>query len=197
MELRPETHYLFKIIMIGDSHVGKSSLLLRQSEKTYKENYLSTIGLDFKQTSVDIDNSLVQLQIWDTAGQERFRTIINNYYRGAEGAIIVFDKSDRTSFDNVDDWINELEKYAVQNPIKVLVGNKSDIKSDVGTEEGKLKAVKYKMDYIETSAKEDYQVEALFQVLASRLISKGALRIPKGNKIKNVNAVKKRGCCRS
>ncbi|CAG9319015.1 unnamed protein product [Blepharisma stoltei] len=195
MEARPENHYLFKVVLIGDSHVGKSSLLLRHSEKVFKDNYLSTIGVDFKLTDVYIDDSHVKLQIWDTAGQERFRTVINGYYRGSDGVVVVFDKSDRESFEHVDGWINEVDKYASQNPIKILVGNKSDSHPVVETAEGERKAVKYKMDYIETSAKEPFQVDKLFDVLAMKMIKNDRGEKQGGEKISNKEGNQKKNCC--
>ncbi|CAG9320086.1 unnamed protein product [Blepharisma stoltei] len=195
MEARSEYHYLFKVVLIGDSHVGKSSLLLRHSEKTFKDNYLSTIGVDFKLTDVYIDDSHVKLQIWDTAGQERFRTVINGYYRGSDGVIVVFDKTDRESFEHVDGWINEVDKYATQNPAKILVGNKSDMPPVVDTAEGLRKAEKYKMDYIETSAKEPFQVDQLFDILATKMIKNGGKERKGGDRIGNREKTRKWICC--
>ncbi|WBY58514.1 ras-related protein Rab-1B [Plasmodium yoelii yoelii] len=103
---------LFKILLIGDSGVGKSCLLLRFADDTYTDSYISTIGVDFKIKTIEIDDKIIKLQIWDTAGQERFRTITSSYYRGAQGIIIVYDVTDRDSFNNVKNWIIEIEKYA-------------------------------------------------------------------------------------
>ncbi|KAI4211945.1 MAG: hypothetical protein LQ351_005285 [Letrouitia transgressa] len=109
--MNPEYDYLFKLLLIGDSGVGKSCLLLRFADDTYTESYISTIGVDF----------------WDTAGQERFRTITSSYYRGAHGICVVYDVTDMDSFNNVKQWLQEIDRYATEGVNKLLVGNKSDM----------------------------------------------------------------------
>merc|ERR1712063_143092 len=116
-----------KLLIVGDSGVGKSCLLLRFSDDIFTENFISSIGVDYKVNSVDINGTEIKLQMWDTAGQERFRTITSSYYRGAQGIMIVYDITDRDSFDNIKNWMVEIDKYAQENVIKVLVGNKSDL----------------------------------------------------------------------
>merc|ERR1711965_386176 len=107
-----EYDYLFKLLLIGDSGVGKSCLLLRFADDTYTETYISTIGVDFKIRTVEIDQKVIKLQIWDTAGQERFRTITSSYYRGAHGIIVVYDVTDEESFTAVERWMTEIERFA-------------------------------------------------------------------------------------
>ncbi|KAL0401006.1 UNVERIFIED_CONTAM: Ras-related protein RIC1 [Sesamum latifolium] len=119
--------YLFKLLLIGDSGVGKSCLLLRFADDSYLDSYISTIGVDFKIRTVEQDGKTIKLQIWDTAGQERFRTITSSYYRGAHGIIIVYDVTDQESFNNVKQWLNEIDRYASENVNKLLVGNKCDL----------------------------------------------------------------------
>merc|ERR1712022_60157 len=154
-----EYDYLFKLLLIGDSGVGKSCLLLRFADDTYTETYISTIGVDFKIRTVEIDGKVIKLQIWDTAGQERFRTISSTYYRGAHGIIVVYDVTSLDSFNNVKRWLTEIDKYARENVNKLLVGNKSDAAEgadssrQVPMESGKTFAEERDIPFLETSAK--------------------------------------------
>eukprot|EP00923_Selenidium_pygospionis_P034802 GHVN01060536.1.p1 GENE.GHVN01060536.1~~GHVN01060536.1.p1 ORF type:complete len:147 (+),score=14.68 GHVN01060536.1:81-521(+) len=129
MNPTPEYNYLFKLLLIGDSGVGKSCLLLRFADDVYTASFIATIGVDFKIRTIEQDGKIIKLQIWDTAGQERFRTITSSYYRGAHGIIIVYDVTDRESFNNVKIWMQEIDKYAMESVNKLLVGNKSDLSS--------------------------------------------------------------------
>jgi len=166
--------FLFKILLIGDSGVGKSCLLLRFADDTYTENYISTIGVDFKIRTIELDGKTVKLQIWDTAGQERFRTITSSYYRGAHGIIIVYDVTNKESFGNVEQWLQEIERYASENVDKLLVGNKCDLetKKVVNYEVGERFAKSVEMKFVETSAKESTNVEEAFLAMATQIKSK-------------------------
>ena len=115
-----------KLLMIGDSGVGKTCLLLRYANDSFSPTFITTIGIDFKIKTVPIDNHVVKLQIWDTAGQERFRTITTSYFRGAQGILLVYDVTDRGSFENISNWVGQIEQHADINVTKVLVGNKCD-----------------------------------------------------------------------
>eukprot|EP00441_Pelagodinium_beii_P018332 CAMPEP_0197667252 /NCGR_PEP_ID=MMETSP1338-20131121/65643_1 /TAXON_ID=43686 ORGANISM="Pelagodinium beii, Strain RCC1491" /NCGR_SAMPLE_ID=MMETSP1338 /ASSEMBLY_ACC=CAM_ASM_000754 /LENGTH=200 /DNA_ID=CAMNT_0043246451 /DNA_START=143 /DNA_END=741 /DNA_ORIENTATION=- len=163
--------YLFKLLLIGDSGVGKSCLLLRFADDTYTESYISTIGVDFKIRTIELDGKQIKLQIWDTAGQDRFRTITSSYYRGAHGIIIVYDITDRESFDNVKQWLSEIDRYACENVNKLLVGNKMDLadKRAVTWEEAKAFAEEHSMTFLETSAKAATNVEKAFTTMASEI----------------------------
>ena len=163
--------YLFKLLLIGDSGVGKSCLLLRFSDDTYDTTFSSTIGVDFKIKTVDLDGKVVKLQIWDTAGQERFRTITSSYYRGAHGIIIVYDVTDTESFDNVKNWLKEIDKNASRSVQKLLVGNKSDLASKKAVDYGTAKelADEMSMPFLEASAKNSCNVEAAFMAMVSAI----------------------------
>ncbi|VDP13986.1 unnamed protein product [Soboliphyme baturini] len=155
------TDYLFKLLLIGDSGVGKSCLLLRFADDTYTDSYISTIGVDFKIRTIELDGKTIKLQIWDTAGQERFRTITSSYYRGAHGIIVVYDITDEESFNNVKLWLQEIERYACENVNKLLVGNKCDMtqKRAVEHDTAKEYADQLGIPFLETSAKNSTNVE--------------------------------------
>ncbi|CAD6193185.1 unnamed protein product [Caenorhabditis auriculariae] len=166
--MNPEYDYLFKLLLIGDSGVGKSCLLLRFADDTYTESYISTIGVDF------LDGKTIKLQIWDTAGQERFRTITSSYYRGAHGIIVVYDITDQETFNNVKQWLQEIDRYACENVNKLLVGNKCDLtaKRAVETQAAKDYADQLGIPFLETSAKSSTNVEQAFLTMASEIKSR-------------------------
>lgn len=169
--MNPEYDYLFKLLLIGDSGVGKSCILLRFADDTYTDSYISTIGVDFKIRTIELDGKTVKLQIWDTAGQERFRTITSSYYRGAHGIIVVYDVTDQTSFNNVKNWLNEIERYANENVNKLLVGNKSDMVSKKVVDSGTAKefADSLNIPFLETSARDSTNVEKTFITMAQEI----------------------------
>ncbi|KAG7669917.1 hypothetical protein Ndes2526B_g06289 [Nannochloris sp. 'desiccata'] len=204
MGSNPEYDYLFKLLLIGDSGVGKSCLLLRFADDTYTESYISTIGVDFKIRTVELDGKVIKLQIWDTAGQERFRTITSSYYRGAHGIIVVFDVTDQESFNNVKQWLNEIDRYANESVNKLLVGNKSDLTTKRAVEYNTAKAFadEIGVPYIETSAKNANNVEQAFMTMAAEIKNRMA-REPAMNKPANTIrpgegksiAANKSSCC--
>merc|ERR1712100_380072 len=146
---------VYKLLLIGDSGVGKSCLLLRFADDTFTENFISSIGVDFKVNSVFVGGTEVKLQMWDTAGQERFRTITSSYYRGAHGICVVYDVTDMESFNNVKQWLHEIDRYATEGVNKLLVGNKSDLvsKKQVDSAQAKELADSLQIPFLETSAK--------------------------------------------
>lgn len=165
-----EYDYLFKLLLIGDSGVGKSCLLLRFADQTYTPNYISTIGVDFKIRTIELDGKTIKLQIWDTAGQERFRTITSSYYRGAHGIIVVYDVTDIDSFNNVKQWLYEIDRYACENVNKLLVGNKCDMENKaVDYSTAKQYADQLEIPFLETSAKTGDQVENAFLKMAAEI----------------------------
>ncbi|GAB1868011.1 ras-related protein Rab-1A [Linepithema humile] len=169
--MNPEYDYLFKLLLIGDSGVGKSCLLLRFADDTYTESYISTIGVDFKIRTIDLDGKTIKLQIWDTAGQERFRTITSSYYRGAHGIIVVYDCTDQETFNNVKQWLEEIDRYACDNVNKLLVGNKCDLhtKKVVDYTTAKEYADQLGIPFLETSAKNAMNVEQAFMTMAAEI----------------------------
>uniref|UniRef100_A0A915B2V7 Uncharacterized protein n=2 Tax=Ascarididae TaxID=6250 RepID=A0A915B2V7_PARUN len=169
--MNPEYDYLFKLLLIGDSGVGKSCLLLRFADDTYTESYISTIGVDFKIRTIELDGKTIKLQIWDTAGQERFRTITSSYYRGAHGIIVVYDITDQESFNNVKQWLQEIDRYACENVNKLLVGNKCDLTSKRAVEYNSAKeyADQLGIPFLETSAKSSTNVEQAFLTMAAEI----------------------------
>ncbi|KAJ7546300.1 hypothetical protein O6H91_08G034400 [Diphasiastrum complanatum] len=172
--------YVFKVVLIGDSAVGKSQLLSRFSRNEFSLESKSTIGVEFQTRTIVVDHKTIKAQIWDTAGQERYRAITSAYYRGAVGAMVVYDITKRQTFDHVPRWLEELKGHADNNIVIMLVGNKADLDSlrDVSTEEAKEYAEKEELYFIETSALEATNVEsAFFTVLTEiyRIVSKKAL----------------------
>ena len=196
-----EYDYLFKLLVIGDSGVGKSCLLLRYVDDTYVDSYLSTIGVDFKISTIELDGKVVKLQIWDTAGQERFRTITSSYYRGAHGIIIVYDVTDSNSFNNISHWLETIDRYASEGVIKMIVGNKSDLvtKRTVPRQTAENLAKSHGLNYFETSARDSTNVNEVFDEL-SREIKKKINNIPITPKANIISAKiqkksEKKGCC--
>lgn len=172
-----EYDYLMKIIVVGDSQVGKSSLLLRYTEGTFNQNQTSTIGLDLKLRTENIDGKVCRVQIWDTAGQERFRTITHTFYRQTHGVLIVFDLTNEDSFKSVKKWYDEIKNYSPENTIIVLVGNKMDQKEKrvVNFEDAQSFANDLGVGYTETSARNSDNVEKVFREITNRVYKE---RIP-------------------
>jgi len=161
--------YLMKIIVVGESGCGKSSLLNQYVDKVYNESFVSTIGVDFKFKSITLNSGkTAKLQLWDTAGQERFKTIVASYWRSADGVVFVFDLTDLASFEAVKHWALEADKYLRPGSQKILVGNKTDLVEErrVTREMGEALAASMGIDYIETSAKTVENVDQAFTLAA-------------------------------
>ncbi|KAG6393805.1 hypothetical protein SASPL_144378 [Salvia splendens] len=200
--------YLFKLVVIGDSGVGKSNLLSRFARNEFCLDSKSTIGVEFATRSIRVDDKVIKAQIWDTAGQERYRAITSAYYRGAVGALIVYDVTRQVTFESVERWLKELRDYTDQSLVIMVVGNKADLRHlrAVSIEDGQGFGEREKTYFMETSALESLNVENAFTEVLTQIysvVSRKALEVgddpaalPKGRTI-NVDAppVKKIGCC--
>ncbi|PHT76737.1 Ras-related protein YPT3 [Capsicum annuum] len=210
-----EYDYLFKLVLIGDSGVGKSNLLSRFTKNEFNLESKSTIGVEFATKSMNVDGKVIKAKIWDTAGQERYRAITSAYYRGAVGALLVYDVTRHVTFENVTRWLKELRDHTDPNIVVMLLGNKSDLRHlvAVSTDEAKSLAEREALYFMETSALEATNVENAFtEVLTQiyRIVSKKAVEAgdegatssapPKGHTINlkdEGSAWKKFGCCSS
>ncbi|KAL3848728.1 hypothetical protein ACJIZ3_010610 [Penstemon smallii] len=210
-----EYDYLFKLVLIGDSGVGKSNLLSRFTKNEFNLESKSTIGVEFATRSLNIDGKVIKAQIWDTAGQERYRAITSAYYRGAVGALLVYDVTRRPTFENALRWLKELRDHTDPNIVVMLIGNKSDLRHliSVSTEDGKDLAERESLYFMETSALEATNVDNAFtEVLAQihQIVSRKAVEltdeaaassIPSKGETINVkddtSSWKRFGCCSS
>ena len=162
-----EYDLLFKLILIGDSYVGKSNILLKYLKNQFNENSKTTIGVEFGTKNIIINNKRIKIQIWDTAGQERYRSITSAYYKGAKGALIVYDITRKNTFDNIDKWITDLKLNGDKNICIIILGNKSDLidKREINKNDGIKKAEMYKTAFLETSALNGDNISKAFDEL--------------------------------
>jgi len=194
--------YLIKIVLIGDSGVGKSSVLLRYADDVFSDSYTSTIGVDFKIRTTQYNRNgmekTIKQQIWDTAGQERFRTITSSYYRGAHAVVVFFDLTDIKTFNNLNQWIGEVKRYA-NNCIIVIAGTKSDIRDrrviDRNTINQYCETNQYK--YVETSAKNNHGIDELFDEINNLVIPQINNRklVEQSKTILDGKPVERSSCC--
>ncbi|KAK1321422.1 Ras-related protein RIC2 [Acorus calamus] len=205
--------YLFKVVLIGDSGVGKSNLLSRFTRNEFSLESKSTIGVEFATRSLNVDGKVIKAQIWDTAGQERYRAITSAYYRGAVGALLVYDVTRHATFENCERWLKELRDHTDPNMVVMLIGNKSDLRHlvAVSTEDGKSFAEHESLYFMETSALESLNVEdafsevltQIYHVVVKKAVEAGedaaSSSVPnKGERINvkdDVSALKRVGCC--
>ncbi|KAK1396794.1 RAB GTPase-like [Heracleum sosnowskyi] len=205
-----EYDLLFKIVLIGDSGVGKSNILSRFTRNEFCLESKSTIGVEFATRTLQIDGKTVKAQIWDTAGQERYRAITSAYYRGAVGAFIVYDITKRQTFDNVQRWLRELRDHADSNIVLMMAGNKSDLKHlrAVAEQDGQTLAEKEGLSFLETSALEALNIEQAFQTVLTEIYhimnkkalaaEQSAATLPGQGTTININDPSgnmKKGCC--
>ncbi|XP_002737446.1 ras-related protein Rab-3 isoform X1 [Saccoglossus kowalevskii] len=166
--------YMFKLLIIGNSSVGKTSFLFRYADDSFTSAFVSTVGIDFKVKTVFRNDKRVKLQIWDTAGQERYRTITTAYYRGAMGFILMYDVTNEESFQAVQDWSTQIKTYSWDNAQVILVGNKCDMEDErvVSVDRGKQLSDQLGLEFFETSAKENINVKQTFERLVDIICDK-------------------------
>ena len=174
--------FLFKLILIGDSSVGKSNILLQYLKGQFDPNSKATVGVEFGTKNIEINNKKIKIQIWDTAGQERYRSITSAYYRGAKGAFIVYDITRKTTFDNIDRWVADLKANGDDNISIVLIGNKLDLEDqrEVQKDEGVKKSEEFKTAFMETSALNGDNIDKAFDELIEQIYQNNCSLIDDG-----------------
>jgi len=182
-----EEEIVYKVLLLGDSSVGKTCFLLRYCDKSFQDVHLSTIGLDYRLKSMTLKNNKnIKLQIWDTAGQDRFRAITKNYYKGANGIILIYDVTNMQTYENVKNWISQIKEEASPNVIIYLVGNKIDVPDEqrlIKAEDGQKIADEFNLPFKEASAKDGTNVNEIFQELLEEIDEKYAkIEAPKGER---------------
>ena len=192
---------VYKVLLLGDTTVGKTCFLMKYTDKTFQDIHMATIGLDYRLKTMKLKSGKdIKLQIWDTAGQDRFRAITKNYYKGSHGIILIYDVTNLQTFENVKNWITQIREEANKNVVIFLAGNKADLPEEsraVQKEDGQKMAEEYNIPFQETSAKEGINVNETFQELVEKIdevFSK--LEIPKAEQ-KNIlfNGKKKKSWC--
>ena len=184
------------IILIGESTVGKSSIIRRYTKGTFDSEFFTTLGTDLLNKSININGRIISAQIWDTAGQERFMTITKNFYQRADGIILAYDITQKKSFDKLKKWIENINNNASKDAIICLVANKIDKTDDIKikTEEGKAKAAEFNMNYYETSAKTGEGIDQLFEETIKNIVERKFYRT-KNLSLVNDKKLEKKKCC--
>ena len=179
---------VYKLLLLGDSTVGKTCFLIKYTDQSFQDIHMATIGLDYRVKTMKLKNNKeVKIQIWDTAGQDRFRAITKNYYKGSHGIILIYDITNRRTFENVQQWISQIREETSQNVVIYLIGNKIDMKEErkVSTEEGKKLADELGLPFMETSAKEGININEVFDDIVERVdkVFGNISTAPKKNKV--------------
>jgi small GTP-binding protein len=194
---------LYRLVLIGDSGVGKTALLLRYADNMFNTSFITTIGIDFRIKTLDVDGKRVKLQIWDTAGQEQFHSVASSYYRNAHGIMLIYDITSAESFIHISKWVGNISSNAPTNVKQVLIGNKSDMEENrrvIEKNRGRTLAEELNMPFLETSAKTDTNVDVAFEVI-TQLIMEGNMEKEEVNDVVDLKGDvannKKTRCCRS
>ena len=197
-----------KLMILGDSSVGKSSILRKYCKNEFLDKYITTIGIDFQIKNLTINNKKIKLQVWDTAGQERYRVVTKNYFNTSDGFIIIYDITNRETFTNINNWIEQITTIVGNNVKCVIFGNKNDLnnKRKVETDEGKELAEKFNFKFFETSAKEGNNIEEGFKSITMDILddissvkerrnNTSILKTKSGKKLNNNKEDNKKSCC--
>lgn len=197
-EKRTHDHF-FKLLLIGDSGVGKTCVLYRFSDEAFYSDFMPTIGIDFKIKTVELYGKRIRLQLWDTSGQEKFRTITHSYYRGALGIFVVYDITCRRSFENLDFWIANIKEHGSDTAVMCIVGNKCDADTrQVTMDEGLKYAQRHNCNFFETSALTDINIDQAFQYMTEAVLqtaSKVSRTRPASGIIQLSGSKQKQDCC--
>ena len=189
----------YKIMVLGESKVGKTSLIKRYTKDQFGGVYLTTVGMDFQDKIIEIEDKKVRLQVWDTAGQERFRNVTKSYFQSSHGLLVVYDITDRESFDKINFWMENIKNNAPENAKLILVGNKCDLANErkVTIEDGEKKARNYNIKFFESSAKDGTNVNELFFYLANEIYQDDKTKEKDNKNPLKLNTTKKgkKGCC--
>ena len=194
-----ETDLVYKILLLGDSEVGKSCFLMRYADNVFVDNYITTIGLDYKLKYIQLDSGeIIKVQLWDTAGQDRYRTIAKNYYKGSHGILLLYDVTKTNSFENIREWIRDIREEVYEKAIIFLIGNKIDKKEErkIQTEQGAKLAEEFNLPFFEASAKSGENVDEIFKALYKKISEVYIeLQKEKGTKLSSNKKKKKKKCC--
>lgn len=180
---------LYRLVLIGDSGVGKTAILLRYSDNMFNASFISTIGIDFRIKTINIGGKRVKLQIWDTAGQEQFHSVASSYYRNAHGIMLIYDISSAQSFIHISKWVTNISKNAPTHVKQVLVGNKCDVeegKRVIEKARGSMLAQELDMPFLETSAKSNVNIDTVFELITMLIMESDAEK----NKDQNRDSIK-------
>ena len=189
--------YIFKIVLIGDTCVGKSCILVRFSDDVFVENYVTTIGVDFRFKTMIVKNKIAKIQIWDTAGQERYRSITTAYYRGAAAIIICCDSTNKESFNNINNWIDEIAKYTDKEVDKLVLMNKCDLVKERQIDKNEISKFEKEsgLKIMEVSAKTGNGIDKSFEYIIEKLIDKNEKKNNSTMTLQGGSLINKQGCC--